>query len=243
MLAPEKQKDSPSENHPNRRAYNWLVYDCYDRGLLSSAGHIRGALYDLGCGESPYKDWLLKYASCYVGVDWSASPHDIKADVVANLNEPMPIQDAVADTVLSLSVLEHLCEPKVMLGEAFRILKPGGNLVLHVPWQWWIHEAPFDFYRYTPYGLRHLMESAGFTNIKITPESGFFSMLTMKLNYFSLRLIRGPRLVRLFLRGLFGVAWYLGQRAAPILDRLDRDWALESTGYFVTASKPMASPA
>ena len=242
-MRPPDKTSVPSEAHRNRRAYNWLVYDCYDRGLISNAHHIRGALYDLGCGESPYKDWLLKYASRYVGVDWSSSLHDIKADVVANLNEPLPIEDSVADTVMALSVLEHLCDPEVMLGEALRILKPGGSLILHVPWQWWIHEAPFDFYRYTPYGLRYLIERAGFTDIAVAPESGFFTMLTMKLNYFSLRLIRGPRPMRLLLRGLFGVGWYLGQRAAPLLDRLDRDWALESTGYFVTAAKPMAPQA
>jgi len=233
----------PSSLHGNRKAYNWLSYDCGDHFLVQNTNRFRGTLYDLGSGEAPYREWLLQYADTYVGVDWSDSLHDIKADVVANLNEPLPINDEVADTVVSLSVLEHLCEPQQMLSEAYRILRPGGGLVLQVPWQWWIHEAPYDYFRYTPYGLRYLLERAGFTEICVEPQAGFFTMITMKLNYFSLRLIRGPRPLRLLLRGFFGIAWYLGQRTAPLLDRLDRNWALETTGYFVTAAKPVSDPA
>lgn len=186
----------------------------------------------------PYKDWFLTHADQYTGVDWGGTLHQLKADIVADLNEPLPIESEVADTVVSLSVLEHLCKPQTMLNEAFRILKPRGGLVLQVPWQWWIHEAPHDYYRYTPYGLRYLLERAGFSDIHVEPQAGFFTTMTLKLNYFSLRLIRGPRPLRLILRGIFSVVWYVGQRAAPILDRLDRNWALETSGYFITARKP-----
>ena len=79
----------------------------------------------------------------------------MKADIVADLNKPLPIESEVADVVVSISVLEHLCEPMTMLSESFRILKPGGSILLQVPWQWWIHEAPYDFYRYSPYGLNY----------------------------------------------------------------------------------------
>jgi hypothetical protein len=53
------------------------------------------------------------------GVDWSGTLHELKADILADLNEPLPIEDQVADTVVSLSVLEHLREPQTMLNEAF----------------------------------------------------------------------------------------------------------------------------
>jgi SAM-dependent methyltransferase len=229
-----------SRLHSNRKAHNWLVYDTGDRWLEKHTDWYRGTIYDLGCGEASYKDWFLQFSERYVGVDWSDSFHNIKADIVANLNEPLPIEDAVADTVLSFSVMEHLSEPQLMLKEAFRILKPGGGLILQVPWQWWIHEAPYDFFRYTPYGLRLLLERAGFTEIDVQPQAGFFTMITMKLNYFTSRLVRGPRLLRFVLKAILSVFWYLGQKAAPYLDKLDRKWELEATGYFVTAKKPIA---
>lgn len=228
----------PSVGHSNRKAYNWLGYDCNDRFLIAHKHYFRGVLYDLGCGEAPYRDWLLHYAERYVGVDWPQNLHQVKADIAANLNEPLPIDDQVADTVVSLQVLEHLCEPARMLAEAYRILKPGGRIVLQVPWQWWVHEAPYDFFRYTPYGLRYLLEGAGFSGVEVKPQGGFFTMVTMKLNYFSTRLIRGPRPLRILLRTAFGIGWYLGQLVAPLLDRLDGEWELETGGYFVSAIKP-----
>lgn len=231
-------KNSPTFFHGNRRAYNWSIYNTYDRSLNKSKGLISGVVYDLGAGESPYRDFFLQHADRYVAVDWASSLHDTKADILADLNEPLPIEDRVADTLVCLSVLEHLREPGLMLGEAFRILKPGGALLLQVPWQWWIHEAPYDFFRYTPYGLKYLLERTGFVDIRVEPQAGFFTTVILKLNYFSLRFIMGPRPVRWLVRGVLSIFWYLGQSLAPWLDRLDRKWELEAPGYFVTARRP-----
>lgn len=164
--------------------------------------------------------------------------HNSRADIVSNLNEKIELADEVADTIISLSVLEHLCEPQVMLREAYRILRPGGGIILQVPWQWWVHEAPYDYFRYTPYGLKYIFEKAGFVDVVVEPQSGFFTMWFMKMNYFSLRFIRGPKPLRGLIKlGLLPL-WYTGQKLAPLLDKLDRNWALETTGYFVTAIKP-----
>jgi hypothetical protein len=48
------------------------------------------------------------------------------------------------------------------LAEIFRVLKPGGQLLLTVPFVWDEHEQPFDFARYSSFGLRHLLKRAGF---------------------------------------------------------------------------------
>jgi len=227
-----------SQDHGNRAPHNWLAYESSDRILERLTPFYKGVLYDLGAGESPYKEFFRRYTERYIAVDWSDSHHATTADVVANLNEVLPLASEVADTVVSLSVLEHLSEPQTMLNEAFRILKHGGGIVLQVPWQWRIHEAPHDYYRYTPHGLEYLMRKAGFVDIRVEPQAGFFTMMTLKMNYFSLRLILGPWLVRKVIGAVFRAGWYIGQKIAPLLDRLDRDWALEASGYFVTARKP-----
>ena len=226
-----------SKQHNNRRPQNWLVYDIGDRFLEKAIPLYKGILYDLGCGESPYKSFFLEYAEQYVGVDWAESIHDTHADIVADLNKPLPIESDVADTVVSLSVMEHLYEPHMMLSEAFRILKPEGWIVLQVPWQWWVHEAPHDYFRYTPYGLTYMLEKAGFKKVEVMPQSGFFTMIVMKINYFTARFIRGPRLLKLIIEmGLYPF-WYVGQKIAPYLDNLDKNWEAETTGYFVVARK------
>lgn len=228
----------PSQYHSNRKPHNWLAYKLFDTFLVKYAPYYQGILYDLGAGESPYMQFLQQYAEQYIAVDWVGSYHNTKVDIAADLNKPLPIEPEVADTVVSLSVLEHLCEPQVMLNEAFRILKSGGVIVLQVPWQWWIHEAPYDYFRYTTYGLHYLFEKAGFMNIQIEPQAGFFTMWILKFNYFTLRLIRGPYLMRFLLGLMLRPVWYIGQILAPLLDKLDRNWIAETSGYFVTASKP-----
>lgn len=226
-----------SQNHSNRKHYNWLIYDIGDKFLLRHTDKYRGVLYDLGCGESPYREFFLEHCSEYIGVDWTQSVHEHSAHVIADLNEKLPIESDAADTVVSLSVLEHLAEPQTLVNEAYRILKPGGQLVIQVPWQWWIHEAPYDYFRYTPYGLNYMLSKAGFKEINIEPQSGFFSMWLLKFNYFSRKLIRGPRLLRALIHIPLVPIWWLGQVLAPYLDRLDRNWMNEATGYFVTARR------
>lgn len=227
-----------SRNHSNCKAHNWLAYKCGDVFLKKYSSLYKGVLYDLGCGESPYKQFFLKYADQYIGIDWADSFHDTKADIAADLNISLPIASEVADTVVSLSVLEHLCEPQTMLNEAFRILKPDGRIVLQVPWQWWVHEAPYDFFRYTPYGLAYLFNKAGFVDVVVEPQSGFFTMWILKMNYFSCHFICGPSPLRWLIKAVLLPFWYLGQSLAPLLDTMDRNWAAETSGYYVTARRP-----
>jgi SAM-dependent methyltransferase len=226
-----------SKTHNNRRPWNWLVYQSSDQFLNKYAPHYKGKLYDLGCGVRSYEPFFLNFAESYVGIDWGASVHDTKADIFADLNKPLPVEDAVADTVVCLSVLEHLSEPQTLLNEAHRIMKPGAVMILQVPWQWRLHEEPYDFFRYTPYGLKYMFEKAGFKDIEIEATSGFFSMWVLKYNYFTLRLITGPRLVRGIKKVFFQPQWYIGQKLAPFFDKLDKYWLSETQGYYVIAKK------
>jgi SAM-dependent methyltransferase len=230
-------KGSVLSAHPNRTAYNWLLYEISHQFLVNYSGAIKGTLYDLGCGEMPYRDWLRSFADRYIGVDWSNSPHDLKADIVANLNQALPIENQVADSIISLSVMEHLPEPLLFLSEAHRILKPGCAIILQVPFMWWVHEAPHDYFRYTKYGLEYLFKKAGFSKIEVLPQTGFWTTWILKLNYQSARLIRGPWLMRNLIAILLHPIWAIDQRIAPWLDKR---WPCEeeTAGYFVVALKP-----
>lgn len=225
-----------SQNHSNRRPHNWLIYDIGDAWLTRFTDRYKGHLYDLGCGEMPIKNWLLNYADQYTGVDWGSTMHELKADILADLNESLPIESEVADTVMSLSVMEHLREPQVFLNEAHRILKPGGSIVLQVPFMWWVHEAPYDFYRYTRFGLQYMFEKAGFTDIAIYPQTGFWVMWTLKFNYQSTGLVRGPWPIRKAMALLMRGIWAIDQYVAPWLDKYWKGEA-ETAGYFVVAKK------
>lgn len=229
--------NSPNLYHPNKNGHNWLFYKIADQCLIEHKDKIRGHIYDLGCGEMPYKEWLLNYSDSYTGVDWGSSLHDLKADVLADLNEPLPIESEVADTVISLSVMEHLREPQVFLDEAHRILKRGGAMILQVPFMWWVHEAPYDYFRYTRFGLQYLFTKAGFVDFNVYPQTGFWTMWFLKFNYQSRRLIRGPWIIRKAMEILLRGVWAIDQSIAPWLDKYWKGEE-ETAGYFVVATKP-----
>lgn len=227
----------PSISHNNRKPYNWLIYDNGDKWLLEYSIYYKGTLVDLGCGTAPYKEFFLQYADKYIGVDWTNTLHTSKADVISNLNEKIKLEDNFADTIVSLSVMEHLCEPQIFLNESYRILKQDGTIILSTPWMWRIHEAPYDYFRYTPFGLKYIFEKAGYKNIHIQPTTGFFTMWFLKMNYFSLRWIKGSDFRKKLTKAFLTPFWYITQKLATRLDTMHRGWSLESAGFFVVAKK------
>ena len=227
----------PSEFHSNKKPYNWLIYNISDKWLESYSKYYKGTLVDLGCGEAPHKNYFLQYVDKYIGVDWTNTLHNSKADIISDLNKKIEIENDFADTIISLSVMEHLCEPQIFLNESYRILKKDGTIILGVPWMWWIHEAPHDYFRYTPYGLKYMFEKAGYKDIQVQPTTGFFSMWFLKMNYFSLKWIKGSKIRRAFTKAFLIPFWYLSQKLAPWLDDKHRGWSLESAGFFVVAKK------
>jgi SAM-dependent methyltransferase len=226
-----------SKNHPNRQLHNWLLYDIGDKFIKKYSKYYKGNIYDLGCGEKPFEDFMEQYATKYIGVDWSDTYHNLKADIVADLNNKFPINSDVADTIISISVMEHLSDPQIFLNESYRILKKDGYIILEVPWQWWLHEEPYDYYRYTPYSLTKMFEEAGYKDIKIEASSGIFTTLIMKINYLSVRLLKGPKYFRRFIKLCLLPFWFVGQVLAPYLDKLDSNWKAESHSYYVSARK------
>ena len=133
------------------RAYQRLVQD-----------HARGDLLDVGAGAVPlygvYRD-LVSSVTC---IDWGDTLHDRgHLDAVVDLSGPIPFEDRCFDTILCTDVIEHLPKPWVLLGECARLLRPGGKLLLAVPFMYWLHEEPHDHHRYTEHRLRGLCEEAG----------------------------------------------------------------------------------
>lgn len=221
----------------NKLSHNWLMKKAINDKVRRRLPELSGVVLDLGCGARPFETDILQYASGYVGMDWKNTLHGTRADIVSDLTKPLPVKGSAVDHVVSFEVLEHLPEPRAMLGEAFRVLRSGGQLTLSVPFQWWIHEAPWDYYRYTRHGLQYLLECAGFADVSIEATTGFWSMWMLKLNYQTTRLIRGYRPLRILARATLVPFWWANQHLSAILDHWwpeDR----ETAGYFVTAAKP-----
>lgn len=125
--------------------------------IAALAPHIKGRVLDVGCGSKPYKS--LFPATEYTGVEIAGGNKN--ADCYYD-GKQFPFQDGEFDSVLTSEVLEHVFNPGVFMSEINRVLKEGGVLLLTVPFVWDEHEQPYDFARYSSFGLQHLLEQSGF---------------------------------------------------------------------------------
>lgn len=141
----------------------------------------KGALVlDAGAGDSPYKKYFdhCKYEATDISI---RDAHDYQeVTMVCDLTS-IPVENSKYDLVLCTQVLEHVSEPGKVLKEINRVLKKGGKLWLSTPLYYPEHEIPYDYYRYTQYGLTHLFESAGFSVEKIEWATGYFATLSYQL--------------------------------------------------------------
>lgn len=118
--------------------------------------HARGDLLDLGCGQVPLYSAYVSHVQSVTCVDWPGSPHDVShADILCDVNEPLPIESDSFDTVVCSDVLEHLHSPTVALSEMSRVLRPGGKILLSVPFLYGLHEQPHDYHRYTRFAIQN----------------------------------------------------------------------------------------
>ncbi len=161
--------------HPERNVNRWAVSTFVERTAAAIAGGAR--VLDAGAGEGRYR--RLFHRQRYVATDLAVGDPDwdyTGVDVLADLSF-LPFGDALFDHVLSTQTLEHLREPGLFLEEAHRVLRVGGRIHITAPQMFRLHQEPHDYYRYTEFGLRYLLGRAGFEEIDVTPQGGYFWFL------------------------------------------------------------------
>lgn len=185
---------------------------------------------DAGAGEGQYADRFTRHR--YTGVDlgigdeaWNYGQLSAIADLLA-----LPFSDNTFDASLNVVTLEHVREPLQVIVELHRALRPGGRLLLIVPHEWEEHQQPHDYFRYTRYGLRYMLETAGFTGIDIQPVGGFFRLLSRRL-FNAAQFFPGPLALVALL--FFAPAALL----MPLFEPLDKQKNF-TLGFICTCQKP-----
>ncbi len=151
----------------------------------------RGVVLDAGCGAQPYRSLMNPEAS-YQGIDHADAGRHFGysvSDTTYYEGDRWPVSDASVDVVLSTEALEHVSDPPVYLSQAFRCLKPGGTLILTVPFSARWHFIPHDYWRFTPSGLQRLLSATGFTDIAVFARGNAVTVACYKIMALSLRLL------------------------------------------------------
>jgi SAM-dependent methyltransferase len=220
------------------------------------AGAKYGLLLDLGCGTRPYRRLYDPACEKSIGAD---RPGDYFPQAGVDLHcsaEDIPLETESVDAVLLAEVLHDLAEPQKALREIFRILRPGGTLIVTSPFLVPVCDGPYDHVRYTQTGLDALLQRNGFSTEAVHPVGDLFAasiqlglrpvlkcwnaaakrlrwpFLYTRINPFMLLLVYLPQWIYLG-------AWFIAERIKP-LGRLRKKFEYACIGYVAFARKPPA---
>ena len=153
-----------------RRATPWHRYGHHIRTLPARLEALSrelavppgGRVLDNGCADLPCSRFFAQHVD-FDPADLPGNPH---ATLTLGDDGSVPAPDGSFDAVMSTQVLEHVPDPPAYLAECFRVLKPGGRLLLSTHGIFIYHPDPIDWWRWTCAGLQHVVEEPGFEVVR-----------------------------------------------------------------------------
>lgn len=136
-------------------------------------GHIEGDILDYGSGNMPYR-LLFRNCNSFIGLDYEVTGKKFdffNEDIVYYDGKIIPFDDERFDCVLCNQVLEHVEDLELALSEIHRVLRKDGVVLITLPMCFPLHMEPYDFRRFTKYGIERMLHDAGFHSINIVNSS------------------------------------------------------------------------
>lgn len=219
-----------------RRFLSSVFYSQYQAVLRYIKHYLHGVVIDLGCGYAPFKSSMPAVVTQYHLLDVSVRPMGPELTYINDIQNMLDVPSSHYDGALCLEVLEHVPEPILALQEIHRILKPGGVLVLTLPHLSRLHDEPHDYYRFTVYGLRFILERAGFEVLEIERKGGLFSFLGHQVSTLLLTLTWSVPVMRVL---IWQVNKWLFTLPIYYLDHAIDTHGYFALGYIASARKPI----
>jgi SAM-dependent methyltransferase len=236
LRSSRRRLESELPGYPQRRFFSPVAYGQYLVTLALVCKYARGQLIDLGCGDMPFKAWISTQVSTYDSLDFFPRSPDVTYE--ADIQNMHMISNDQYDSALCIEVLEHVPDPFLAVREIQRILKPGGLLILSVPHLSRLHDEPHDYYRYTRYGVAHLLEQAGLELVELQKRGGLFTFIGHQVSTVVIGLTWGVPVLK-------DIAWFINSwLVTRLCYRLDAGLdpaGLFAQGYTAVARKPVGS--
>lgn len=216
---------------------NYLIYKNLFKDLENAISkYATGKVLDIGCGNKPYES-LFTNITKYEGCDIVQSS-DKKVDIVCPATE-IAAENEQYETVFSSQVLEHVQDHLKMLQEANRVLKKGGTIILSAPMCWEHHEVPYDYFRFTKYGMQYIFEKAGFSVIEIKSNGGKWAFLGQMTQNIILSSTQNKKNILRKIFRVFHLAFVklIINAFYSLLERIDRDEEFITINFVVVAKK------
>ena len=184
------------------------------------AGRLRGRMVDVGCGQQPYRHLFGVDEYCGVELDTEDNRRTKKADFFYD-GKTLPFASGNFDALLCNQVLEHVPDDEAFIAELARVVKPGGLLVVTAPFVWDEHEQPYDFKRYTSFGIQALMERHGLSVVEFRKTCADASLIFQMANAYMYKTLlpRNPYLSLLLTLLLIAPVNLLGTLVAIVLPK------------------------
>ena len=178
----------------------YIIRNGLYKAISKQAMNLTGEILDFGCGNKPYEHLFIN-AKTYVGVDIKKSGHDHKNSKVDKFydGKNLPFPDNSFDSVVSFEVFEHIFNIDEILSEIHRVLKPDGKLLITIPFAWDEHEAPFDYARYTSFGIKNILEKNLFEiSSQVKTTTYVLATFQMFIAYLSQYIFSKNNMLRIF---------------------------------------------
>jgi SAM-dependent methyltransferase len=218
----------------------WLSYRFHRISQACLANIHHSLVLDVGSGDSNLIAHLGA-ANFLVRLDYPATNkrYAQRPEAYADARS-LPIADHTADVVTLLEVLEHVDGHEIALQEVSRVLKADGRLFLSVPFIYPIHDAPWDFQRFTRFGLIALLRRNGMHPVVEICHGHSLLTAIQLTNLALMELARDLSVVRPTAGLLVAAALYPVTLAMNLL-ALPLTWVRWNSaaplGYFVVAEK------
>jgi SAM-dependent methyltransferase len=146
----EKTPRGPHSGSPWRQA-NWRFLQEQVDQLPDEA-----VLLDVGAGHGDFAEIFEGRQAILLDV----FPYP-EIDIVCDLTQTVPFRPGSFDAVVLMNVLEHVYDSRALFSSVRTLLKPGGVFVVAIPFLLKVHQAPYDFVRYTHFSLERLGQDYG----------------------------------------------------------------------------------